>query len=167
MLEEAAPTWADRFFDWLDRNWKLVLTCCAIGIVGLPAATGGWGKKKVFLSFAIEDKWARERVRGQSLNARTPFEFTDMGLNEPFTEKWKTQCRERIRQCDGVIALLSTNTSKADGARWEMKCAVEEGIPIIGMHVDRDNKGAIPSELKGQRVIEWSWDGLAEFIDSL
>lgn len=123
--------------------------------------------KKVFVSFAIEDKFYREALNGQSLNPRTPFQFRDMGLKEPFSEKWKTQCRDVIAGCDGVIALISKKTQAADGARWEMKCAVEEGVPILGVHVKKDDKGAIPSELQGQRVIEWSWDGIGRFIDSL
>jgi hypothetical protein len=66
-----------------------------------------------------------------------------------------------------MVALLSTNTWRADGARWEMRCAVEEGIPVIGIHTDSRNKGAIPPELSGRRVIEWSWEGIAKFLDSV
>ena len=73
----------------------------------------------------------------------------------------------RIKGCDGVVALLSKSTSKADGARWEMKCAIEEGIPIIGVHIHKDDKGAIPSELSGKKVTNWSWSGISNFIDSL
>ncbi len=90
-----------------------------------------------------------------------------MSIKQPFDEKWKTQCRVVIKGCDGVIALLSKNTARADGARWEMQCAVEERIPIIGVHTDAKNKGAVPYELNGKRVIEWSWDGITRFLDSL
>ncbi len=102
--------------------------------------------KRIFISFAIEDEWARDYLVGQ---------------------KWKTQCRERVRGCDGVIALLSKKTRNADGARWEMQCAVEEGVPIIGVHIHADDKGAIPPELAGKRVIEWTWPGIDRFLNSL
>ncbi|MGE5400457.1 MAG: hypothetical protein ACM3S2_08645, partial [Ignavibacteriales bacterium] len=75
--------------------------------------------------------------------------------------------RIRIKGCDGVIALLSKNTAKADGEKWEMNCANEEKIPMIGVHIHKDDKGAIPSELSGKKVIEWSWEGIKKFIDSL
>jgi hypothetical protein len=122
---------------------------------------------RVFISFAVEDKWARNYLVGQAKNEKTPFSFTDMSIKEPFDEKWKTNCRSVIKGCDGVIALLSTHTRNADGARWEMKCALEEDVPIIGVHVDKDNKGAIPTELTGKKVIEWMWAGIERFLNNL
>ena len=88
-------------------------------------------------------------------------------LNKHWDSTWKTNCRSRIKGCGGVIALLSKKTWNADGAKWEMQCAVEEKIPIIGVHIKSDDKGAIPSELAGKKVIEWTWDGIKNFIDSL
>jgi hypothetical protein len=122
---------------------------------------------RVFISFAIEDKWAKEYLAGQARNAKTPFSFTDMSIKEPFDEKWKTRCRSVIKGCDGVIALLSTKTAKAEGARWEMRCAIEERIPVIGMHTDSRNKGAVPPELSNSKIIEWGWDGIAKFLNNL
>jgi hypothetical protein len=123
--------------------------------------------KRIFISFAVEDEYARDFLVGQARNRQSPFEFVDMSLKEPFDERWKSQCRTRIKGCHGVIALLSPNTSRATGARWEMWCANDEMIPMIGVHISKDSKGAIPPELQGKRVIEWSWDGIAQFINSL
>jgi len=121
---------------------------------------------KIFISFAVEDAYARDFLVGQAKKNDCPIEFIDMSVKEPWSEQWKTNCRIKIRGCDGVIALISKKTWNADGAKWEMRCAVEEGIPIIGVHIHKDDKGTIPSELSGQRVIEWSWDGIANFINS-
>ncbi|MGE5352284.1 MAG: TIR domain-containing protein [Chitinophagales bacterium] len=123
--------------------------------------------KRIFISFAIEDVLYRDFLKGQARNEKSPFEFTDMSAKEAWDEKWKTNCRIRIKGCDGVIALLSKNTAKADGEKWEMNCANEEKIPMIGVHIHKDDKGAIPSELSGKKVIEWSWEGIKKFIDSL
>jgi hypothetical protein len=90
-----------------------------------------------------------------------------MSVKEAWSEQWKTNCRTKIKGCDGVIALLSSNTFYADGARWEMKCAVEEKIPLIGVYISKDNKPVIPSELSGKKVIEWTWAGIADFINKL
>lgn len=122
---------------------------------------------RIFIAFAIEDKSKRDHLVWQAQQNRTSFAFTDMSVKEPFSEKWKTQCRDRIKGCDGVIALLSSNTGSADGARWEMKCAAEERIPIIGVHINKDAKSAVPAELAGKKVIEWTWDGISEFLRSL
>lgn len=124
-------------------------------------------KNRVFISFAIEDAYARDFLVGQARNHRCPFDFVDMSVKEAFDESWKTRCRSRIKGCDGVIALISRNTARATGARWEMWCARDEGIPILGVYVNKDDKPVSPPELVGVRTIEWSWDGIASFINKL
>ena len=123
--------------------------------------------KRIFISFAIEDANYRDLLRGQAKNEDSPFEFTDMSAKDAWDTKWKTNCRERIKGCDGVIALISKSTRLADGAKWEMQCANEEGIPMLGVHIHSDDKGQIPSELEGHRVINWTWDGIKKFLDGL
>jgi hypothetical protein len=125
------------------------------------------GRKRIFVAFAAEDAYARDFLRGQARNENCPFDFTDMSLKEPFDERWKTQCRSVIRGCDGVIALLSSRTWRADGARWEMWCANDERRSILGVYVSQNDKGAVPPELQGKMVIEWTWSGIAKFINSL
>jgi hypothetical protein len=123
--------------------------------------------KRIFISFAIEDEKFRTFLVGQARNEGSPFEFVDMSVKQPWDNSWKTQCRSRIKGCDGVVALISRNTANATGARWEMQCADEEGIPMIGVHIHADDKGSIPAELRGYKVIEWSWPSIAAFINSL
>jgi hypothetical protein len=76
--------------------------------------------------------------------------------------EWKQRCRTKIKRCDGVLVLLSNNTYHASGARWEIKCSKEEKIPIVGMHIFKDKRGAIPKELKNEKIISWTWDNLAD-----
>jgi hypothetical protein len=122
-------------------------------------------QRKVFISFSIEDKKYRDFLVSQAKNNRTPFDFIDMSVKEPWNEKeWKRQCRIKIKKCDSMIVLLSKNTWHSSGSRWEIKCAREERLRIIGMHVRKDHKGAIPPELQGKRIIEWSWDSLEKFL---
>lgn len=87
----------------------------------------------------------------------------DMSLQEPFDSKWKTRCRDRIKNCHGFIALLSKKTWRAEGARWEIQCAHEQGLPIA-IHIHSGDKGAIPPELRGHRVVGWHWDSIGRFI---
>jgi hypothetical protein len=123
-------------------------------------------KKRIFISFAKEDIRSRDLFVGQKQLKDTPFDFVDMSVKEPWDEKWKTNCRSQICGCDGLIALLSKKTSNADGARWEMQCAADEGIPSLGVHIYSDDKGAVPTELKG-KTINWTWDGIDKFLKSL
>lgn len=129
----------------------------------------GFGRtKKIFVSFAIEDKFARDNLVYQAQHqGNVPFKFTDMSLNEPFDSKWKTRCRDRIKECDGVIAFISRNTRSAEGARWEIKCAIEEQIPIKGFWVHRDAPYGKPPELGSKPVVYWTWENITNFIKSL
>lgn len=123
---------------------------------------------RIFISFAAEDSKYRDFLVGQAKNEKSPFEFVDMSVKEPWDSAWKTKCRTKIKGCDGMIALVSKNTAKAEGQRWEVACAKEEGIPIRGVYVDSaDKPSSLPSELQGVRVVNWTWDNIAAFIDSL
>lgn len=125
-------------------------------------------RKRVFISFAIEDVEYRDYLVDQARKKHSPFDFIDMSVKKKWNQnEWKDRCRTKIKRCDGVIALLSKNTHKAGGARWEMKCAREEGVKIIGMHIKKNDRGAIPPELQGKRVILWSWNNLEKFINQL
>lgn len=125
-------------------------------------------RKRVFISFAIEDIEYRNYLVEQARKSHSPFNFIDMSVKKKWNQsEWKTKCRTKIKKCDGVIALLSKNTYKAGGARWEMKCAKEEGVKIIGMHVKKNEIGAIPPELKNEKIILWSWTNLEKFINKL
>lgn len=124
--------------------------------------------KRVFISFAIEDETYRDFLVGQARNENSPFEFVDMSVKQPWSEQWKTNCRKKIRGCDGMIALVSKNTSKADGQLWEVNCSKEESVPVRGVYVSKDDRpSTLPSEFSGVRVMNWTWDNIKSFIDSL
>ena len=44
-----------------------------------------------------------------------------MSVKEPWDEKWKTNCRTRIKGRDGVIGLISKNTPKAESIKFRAK----------------------------------------------
>jgi hypothetical protein len=122
--------------------------------------------KTVFVAFAIEDARQRDLLKGQSLNTNTQFEYVDMSVKEPYDSNWKDRVRTRIRRSDGVLALVSRNTIMSSGEKWEIQCAKEERRPLIGLWAYSDDRTR-PQDLSGQRVIEWTWQGIADFINSL
>jgi hypothetical protein len=125
-------------------------------------------KNRIFISFAIEDKWAKEYLVGQAKNEHSPFEFTNMSVNEPFDENWKSQCRSRIKGCDGMIALVSKNTASATGAIWEVKTSKEEGVSVIAVYTTQDDRPtSLPSAYDGVRKVGWTWANIKAFLDSL
>jgi len=123
-------------------------------------------KKTVFIAFAIEDERQRDFLKGQSLNTKSPFEYVDMSVKEPYDSGWKERVRTRIRRSDGVIALVSKNTLTSAGEKWEISCTKEEGKKLIGLWAYTDDTTK-PAVLGGHRIIVWTWPGIADFIDSL
>lgn len=123
---------------------------------------------RIFIAFAIEDKWARDYLVGQANNENSPFEFVDMSVKEPWDDNWKSRCRTRIKGCDGVIAMVSKNSANADGQRWEIWCSRDESKPIRGIYTTtEDRPQTLPKELDGVRVVGWTWSNIKSFLDAL
>jgi hypothetical protein len=120
-------------------------------------------KKVVFIAFAIEDEKQRDLLKGQSLNTKSPFEYIDMSVKEPYDKDWKDRVRTRIKRSDGVIALVSKNSLKSSGQKWEIQCAKEEGKKVRGIWAYSDDR----TDLEGVYTRVWTWDNIKDFIDSL
>lgn len=120
-------------------------------------------KKVIFIAFAIEDERQRDLLKGQSLNTKSPFEYTDMSVKEAYSSEWKGRVRTRIRRSDGVIALVSKSSLTSSGQKWELACAGEEKKSVLGIWAYTDDR----TNLDGVRTVVWTWDAIAEFIDSL
>lgn len=123
-------------------------------------------KKTVFIAFAKEDETTRNLFTGQRVHPDTPFEFTDMSVKEPYSSEWKERVRTRIRRSDGVVALISSSTPKATGQLWEITCAVEEDKPLLGVWIE-DSYRTKPTEMGSATCVNWTWQNIADFIDSL
>jgi hypothetical protein len=120
-------------------------------------------KKVVFVAFAIEDVRQRDFLKGQSLLTKCPFEYVDMSVKDAYDKDWKERVRTRIRRSDGVIALVSANSLKSSGQKWEISCAKEEGKRIRGIWAYKSDRTA----LDGIATVTWDWDYIKNFIDSL
>jgi hypothetical protein len=123
-------------------------------------------KKRVFISFAIEDSNIRDLVVGQMRNSRAPFEWLDYSVKEAWSQSWKSNCRTRIRGCDGMIGLISKHTPKADGQVWELQCAYEENIPVMLMYTGSD-RPALPGFLSSKLINLWNWDNINNFLNRI
>lgn len=120
-------------------------------------------KKVVFIAFAIEDVKQRDLLKGQSLNTKSPFEYIDMSVKEPYDKEWKERVRTRIKRSDGVIVLVSKNSLKSSGQKWEIDCAKEEKKKIRGIWAYSDDR----TDIEGIYTRVWTWDNIKDFIDTL
>lgn len=119
--------------------------------------------KVIFVAFAIEDERQRDLLKGQSLHPRAPYEFIDMSVKVPYDTAWKDRVRTRIRRSHGMIALISRNSLKSSGQKWEIQCAKDEAKPVRGIWSYRDDR----NDIEGIRIKRWSDANIVSFIDSL
>lgn len=72
--------------------WSVILGAGAVAML-LKALfedeedTGKEIKKRIFISFAIEDEQYRDFLVSQAKNERSPFTFVDMSVKQPWNEK--------------------------------------------------------------------------------
>ena len=125
-------------------------------------------KKRIFISFAMEDVELRNLLVGQARNDNSPFDFVDMSVKKPWDSAWKTNCRTKIKGCHGMIAIITKNTKNASGELWEINCAKDEGIPCIGIwgHAD-DHFNPLPNEVAPLRVMDWNWSNIAKWLERI
>gem|GEM_PF-124997 len=148
-------------------NRKKLLTYYDTGIASPAISPNGdsqMDKKIVFVAFAMEDEKCRDYLKMQSLQNRSPFEFIDMSVKEPYPQSvWRDMVRTRIRRSHGVIALISKNSLKSSGQQWEIQCALEERKPIIGISAYPEDR----TTLNCITTYSWNWPNIAYFINSL
>ena len=125
---------------------------------------------RVFISFAMEDRVLRDFLVGQKKNSSNIIEFTDYSVKEPWSSQWKTNCRARIKGCAGMIGIITKNTPKADGQLWELKCAIDEGVPLLLIHGHADASkrlATLPAPITGRRIYNWTEANIVSFLDRL
>ena len=64
-----------------------------------------------------------------------------------------------------MIVLISKHLKNADGAIWEIKCAKEEGIPILGLYMKGCGILDTPYELNNIKKVTWTWAVIASFVN--
>jgi hypothetical protein len=122
---------------------------------------------RVFLVYAEEDYKFRDLLLSLAKTAHLAVEFSDMPTKQPWVERWKGSCRTRIYESDGAIILLSKRTKQGAGVKWEVECALNSGIPLLGVFGEKTESSAVPEELRDERIIEWNWAEIQAFIESL
>jgi len=122
--------------------------------------------KRIFISFAVEDKILRDFLVGQARNDNSSFEFVDMSVKQPWDSSWKTNCKTRIKGCDGLLAIITNYSLSAIGQLWEINCAKEEGIPVRGVWGHQNEQPAV-KVMEGTRIVYWTWDNIKDWLNPL
>jgi hypothetical protein len=113
--------------------------------------------RNVFISFHIEDESQVNLLRSQAKSENFDIEFRDYSVKEPFDEKWKTQCRERIAQTSATICMIGPDTANRPAVQWELEESYKQGKKVIGVRISRDRNDPVPQALidHGSPVVNW------------
>ena len=126
---------------------------------------------RIFVSFAMKDKFLRDAFVGQKHNTTNAISFTDYSVKEPWSTQWKTNCRTRIRGCSGMVGIITANTPKASGQLWELACAYDERIPVLLIHGYSSGilrfTGTKPTEISGRLINNWTHQNVLNFLNKV
>jgi hypothetical protein len=121
---------------------------------------------RAFISFEMEDKWARDFLVQHAKDKRTDIEFMDYSVQNPWDSSWKTNCRQRIARTKGTIVLIGRTTYKSEAVLWEINETQRQGNYIFGIQINRDNIHAIPKGLDPAGIIRWDFDKLVQRLST-
>jgi antiphage defense system Thoeris ThsB-like protein len=119
---------------------------------------------RAFLSFMVEDSWARDFLFQHANDRRNDIAFVDYSLHTPFDEKWKTNCRDRIAQTKGTIVLIGSKSSNSEAVKWEIAETSRQGHYLFGIQINRDKSWTIPAGLPSKNVISWDFDQIIAWL---
>ena len=115
---------------------------------------------RAFISFQMEDQWARGFLAQHAHSKNNQIEFLDYSVKEPFESKWKTNCKVRILATRGTIVLIGKTTYQSDAVTWEIEETKRQGHGLFGIKIYRDEICPMPTALQGYPVINWDFDAI-------
>ena len=86
---------------------------------------------QVFISFALKDTNLRDKLVEQINKEKPEAKCVDMPMKKSWESAWRTEVQETVRGCAGVIGLISESIGRADGQQWELRCALDSGLPVL------------------------------------
>jgi hypothetical protein len=123
-------------------------------------------KPRAFISFEMEDKWARDFLVQHAKDKKNDIEFYDYSVQDPFDSKWKTECKKRIAMTKGTIVLIGSTTYASEAVLWEIAETLRQERYIFGIQINRDKKHTIPEGLPSQNVIRWDFDQIVQWLET-
>ena len=133
-------------------------------------ATAHARKRKVFLSFHIEDL---SQVNGFRLMAQNPnlsFEVNETSSRTPVQSERSTYIRQAISQkiynASVLVCLIGNGTAWRDWVDWEIETAVQYRKGICGVRL-KDSRGRTPEALaaRGAPVAKWDMSAIIGSIE--
>jgi hypothetical protein len=119
---------------------------------------------RAFISFDVDHN-SDEKVlfAGQASHSKTPFSHEDWSAKEPMAQsKWEALVKAKINKTHFMIVLVGKHMATATGVVKEIAMAKDQSVPIFGVYVaGAHSTSTLPTGLARNRVIAWTWDGIA------
>lgn len=126
--------------------------------------------KKIYVGSAESDIRYRDMlVYGRhrwELYSKPTIDFLTLDRKEMELVQYKPIVEKVIRGVDGVMIIVSAQTSKDPLALWEIDCSLSNSIPIVGVDIRRKSEGNIPTNL-ARKMTNYGWEWFAEFFNGL
>lgn len=123
-------------------------------------------KPRAFISFEMEDRWARDFLAQQARDRRNDVDFYDYSVKDAFESAWKTECKKRIAMTRGTIVLIGATTWRSDAVLWEIAETLRQNHYIFGIQINSDATHPIPSGLPANNVIRWEFTQLERWLNT-
>jgi len=123
--------------------------------------------RNVFISFNVDDEAQVNLLRAQAKGEGFDIEFRDYSVKEPFDEKWKTNCREKIALTSMVICMIGEKTAQREAVIWELEEAYRQEKKVIGVRIYRDENHEVPRPLveHGAPIINWDLERISKILN--
>lgn len=121
---------------------------------------------RAFISFEMEDKWARDFLKQHAKDKRNDIEFVDYSVQDPFDSSWKTQCKERISRTRGTIVLIGPTTYRSDAVQWEIDETLRQGHHIFGIQVNSGKSHTVPRGIPTSSVVRWDFSAIVKRLEA-
>ena len=121
---------------------------------------------RAFISFEMEDKWARDFLVQHAHDKKNDIEFIDYSVQNPFDSAWKTNCKERIAKSKGTIVLVGATTYASEAVVWEIAETIRQGHYLLGIQINRDKTHMLPAGLPAAKVIRWNFDSIVAALST-
>lgn len=123
--------------------------------------------RNIFISFNIDDGAQVDLLRSQAKDEKYDIEFRDYSVKEPFDERWKARCRERIAQTSMLICMIGEKTAERKAVNWEIEEAHRQGKKVIGVRIYKDKNHTIPKPLQDHKapIVLWKLKTISQLID--
>ncbi|HEY2093497.1 MAG TPA: TIR domain-containing protein [Thermoanaerobaculia bacterium] len=123
-------------------------------------------KPRAFISFQMEDKWARDFLAQHAKDERNDIEFFDYSVKDPFDSSWKTECKKRVAMTRGTIVLVGPTTYTSEAVLWEIAETNRQEHYIFGVQINRDETHHIPNGLPARNVIRWDFAQIQRWLST-